>query len=116
MKPLSVPLSRQLLNTALAVGAPMSPDSNPYCQLTQFGISGDMLYGKVEVGAEIKGKEKKGELGANARVALLGAKSPSGPFSEVATVSVSEDGSFSLAKPADAAFFKLRIDIIEIVK
>jgi len=116
MQTLSAPLSRQLLNTALAVGVPMSPDSNPYCRLTEFSTSGEMLSGKVEVGAEIKGREQKGALGENAVVTLLGAKSPAGPFSEVAAVSVSEDGSFSLAKPADVAFFKLRIDIVEIAE
>ena len=57
-----------------------------------------------------------GALGANATVTVLGAASPAGPFAEVSAVAVAADGSFSLAIPPGAKFFKLRIDVKEVVK
>ena len=47
---------------------------------------------------------------------LLGAAAPGGPFVELGAVAVEGDGAFSLAKPAGCAFFKLRLDIEEVVK
>ena len=116
MRPLSAPLSCQVLNAALAVGVPLSSDSCPYCRMTEFSVVGRSLTGKVEVGAEKGGRSQKGTLGSNATVTLLGAERPNGPFSEIEVVSVAQDGSFSMARPANVAFFKLRIDVVEVVK
>ena len=100
------------LNTSLAVGVPLAEDSNPYCQVTAFAVEDGVMRGKVEVGAD----GRVGALGANATVTVLGAASPAGPFAEVSTVAVAADGSFSLAIPPGAKFFKLRIDVKEVVK
>ena len=98
------------------MGAPLSADSSPYCRLTSFNVVGNVITGTVEVGRETDGRSYKGSIGANATVTLLGAKSLEDTFSEIGVVSVSDDGSLSLVKPADCAFFKIRIDIAEIVK
>ena len=62
------------------------------------------------------GRESRGALGANAKVALLGSATPDGSFAEVVSVAVGADGSFSVKRPKDTAFFKLRIEVIDIVK
>ena len=105
-------LSPKALNESLAVGVPIAEGSSPYCRLTAFAIDGDVMRGTVEVGAGARA----GALGANATVTLLGAAAPGGPFVELGAVAVEGDGAFSLAKPAGCAFFKLRLDIEEVVK
>ena len=112
MRLLSAPLSAKTLNASLAVGVPLTEDSSPYCRLTAFAVAGDTITGAVEVGAA----PQRGTLGANASVTLLGSPSPAGPFAEIATVPVAADGSFALARPEGATFFKLRIDIAEVVR
>lgn len=116
LKPLSAPLSTRRLNASLAVGVPLAEDSSPYCRLAAFSVSGEDILGVVEVGTEKDGRESCGALGANAKVALLGSATPDGSFAEVASVAVGADGSFSVKRPKDAAFFKLRIEVIDIVK
>ena len=58
----------------------------------------------------------QGKLGANATVTLLGAGSPGGPFAEVAAVEADADGAFALAVPEGCSFFKIRLDVGEVVK
>ena len=116
LKPLSDPLSARRLNASLAVGVSLAEDSSPYCRLAAFSVSGEDIFGVVEVGTEKDGRESRGALGANAKVALLGSATPDGSFAEVASVAVGADGSFSVKRPKDAAFFKLRIEVIDIVK
>ena len=116
IRPLSAPLARTALNASLAVGAPVDSRSSPYCRLVAFSVDGDMLRGVVEVGAQSGDAMQKGALGGNAKVTLLGASSLSSPFAEVASVEVDSDGSFKLARPEGMAFFKLRLDIVDIVK
>ena len=103
-----------LLNASLAVGVPLTDDSSPYCRLAAFSVDGGTIRGVVEVGSS--DPPARGSLGANARVTVLGASSPEGPFAEVGAVAVAADGSFSLAVPEGARFFKLRIDVEEVVK
>ena len=112
MRLLAAPLSAKTLNASLAVGVPLAEGSDPYCRLTAFAVAGDTLTGTVEVGST----SQRGALGANASVTVLGAAAPTGPFAEIATVPVAADGTFALPKPDGAAFFKLRIDIAEIVR
>ena len=47
---------------------------------------------------------------------LLGAESLPGPFVEVAEVKTDESGAFSIEIPDGCAFFKLRLDIEDVVK
>ena len=103
-----------LLNASLAVGVPLTDDSSPYCRLAAFSVDGGTIRGVVEVGSS--DPPARGSLGVNARVTVLGASSPEGPFAEVGAVAVAADGSFSLAVPEGARFFKLRIDVEEVVK
>ena len=100
------------LNASLAVGVLLTEDSSPYCQVTAFSVEDGVMRGKVEVGAD----GRAGALGANATVTVLGAASLAGPFAEVSAVTVAADGSFSLTIPPGAKFFKLRIDVKEVVK
>ncbi|MBQ9430830.1 MAG: SUMF1/EgtB/PvdO family nonheme iron enzyme, partial [Kiritimatiellae bacterium] len=110
--------SPRLLNAVLAVGVPLAEDSSPYCRIGAFSVEGGTIRGRIEVGAAAvaTGATLPGSLGANATVTVLGAKSPAGPFTELSAVAVAADGSFSLARPAGAAFFRLRLDIVDAVK
>ena len=110
------PLSRRVLNASLAVGVPISDGSSPYCQLMSFSVEGNRLRGVVEVGSTDGERTEKGVVGANAKVSLLGAKTPGGQFVEVASVDVASDGSFEVEKPDGMTFFKLRLDVVDVVK
>lgn len=113
----SAPQSRTALNASLAVGVPVDAASDPYCRLAAFAVEGDTLRGVVETGVRTAdGAERKGTPGGNARVTLLGAASLADPFEEIATVTTAADGAFTLARPNGYAFFKLRLDIVDIVK
>ena len=104
--------SPKMLNESLALGVPVVEGSSPYCRVTEFSVDGERIKGRIEVGAG----ENVGSLGANATVTVLGAASPAGPFEELGAVEVAEDGSFSLAVAEGAQFFKLRIDVKEVVR
>ena len=104
--------SPKTLNESLALGVPVVEGASPYCRVTEFSVDGERIKGRIEVGAG----ENVGSLGANATVTVLGAASPAGPFEELGAVEVAEDGSFSLAAPEGAQFFKLRIDVKEVVR
>ena len=116
MGALSAPMSGKRLNASLAVGVALDEKSSPYCRLASFAVDGDILRGKVEVGREAKGAVEAGTPGVNAAVVLLGARSLADKFEDVGSVAVAADGSFSLAKPEGMAFFKLRLDVVDIVK
>ena len=104
--------SPKTLNESLALGVPVVEGASPYCRVAEFSVDGERIKGRIEVGAG----ENVGSLGANATVTVLGAASPAGPFEELGAVEVAEDGSFSLAAPEGAQFFKLRIDVKEVVR
>ena len=110
------PLSRRVLNASLAVGVPISDGASPYCQIMSFSVEGNRLRGVVEVGSTDGERTEKGVVGANAKVSLLGAKTPGGQFVEVASVDVASDGSFEVEKPDGMTFFKLRLDVVDVVK
>ena len=104
--------SPKTLNESLALGVPVVERLSPYCRVTEFSVDGERIKGRIEVGAG----ENVGSLGANATVTVLGAASPAGPFETLGAVETEEDGSFSLVSPEDAQFFKLRIDVKEVVR
>ena len=116
MRSMAAPLAVASLNTSVAVGVAVSEDSSPYCKLASFSVSENNIFGTVEVGVVKGSLEAKGALGVNAKVTLLGAKSLTDPFTEIVVVDVAPDGSFLIDKPSEAMFFKLRLDIAEIVK
>ena len=116
MHPLSAPLPVSRLNDSLAVGVPLAEGSDPYCDIVEFGVPGDSISGKVEVGAASAEEKRGGPPPEGVSVTLLGAAAPTGPFEKVATVDVGPDGSFSLPKPAAARFFRLRVDAAERAK
>ena len=109
-------MTAQRLNTSLAVGVALDSGSNPYCRLVEFSVEGDILKGKVEVGADTAGGEAVGAIGKNAAVVLLGAAGLNDDFSEVGKIDVASDGSFTMAKPSKCNFFKLRIDVSTVVE
>ena len=104
--------SPKTLNESLALGVPVVEGASPYCRVAEFSVDGERIKGRIEVGAG----ENVGALGANATVTVLGAASPAGPFEALGAVEVAEDGSFSLAVAEGAQFFKLRIDVKEVVR
>ena len=110
------PMAAKRLNTALAVGVALDSGSNPYCRLVEFSVDGDILKGKVEVGADTARGESVGAIGKNAVVVLLGAARLGDEFSEVCKIDVASDGSFKMTKPSECNFFKLRIDVLTVVE
>jgi hypothetical protein len=110
------PMAAKRLNTALAVGVALDSGSNPYCRLVEFSVEGDILKGKVEVGADTARGESVGAIGKNAVVVLLGAARLGDEFSEVCKIDVASDGSFTMTKPSECNFFKLRIDVLTVVE
>ena len=110
------PMTAKRLNTSLAVGVALDGGSNPYCRLVEFSVEGDILKGKVEVGADTAEREAVGAIGKNAAVVLLGAARLGDEFSEVCKIDVATDGSFTMAKPSKCNFFKLRIDVSTVVE
>ena len=112
----SAPLQSPVwINASLAVGIMLDEGSSPYCRLSSFSVDGSTMRGVVEVGASGE-SEIAGSIGANAKVVLLGAESLPGPFVEVAEVKTDESGAFSIEIPDGCAFFKLRLDIEDVVK
>ena len=110
--PLAAPVSAARLNAALAVGVMPGVDGEPYCRFSEFSADGGTIRGKVEVGAN----GQAGAPGANARIVLLKGDSPGGAMSELCTVEVGPDGSFSVPVPEDARFFKLALEIGEVAE
>ena len=110
------PSTAKRLDTSLAGGVALDGGSNPYCRLVEFSVEGDILKGKVEVGADTAEREAVGAIGKNAAVVLLGAAGLNDDFSEVGKIDVASDGSFTMAKPSKCNFFKLRIDVSTVVE
>ena len=107
----------QMLNASLAVGVMLDGQSSPYCRLSAFAVEGERITGTVEVGGtRLSCPDEVGALGVNATVTLLGAASPAGPFAEVGAVAADAAGAFALPKPEGLQFFKLRLDIEEVLK
>lgn len=102
----------RLLNAALAVGVVPGDGGEPYCRFSEFSVDGDAIRGRLEVGAD----GTRGALGPNARVALLGGDSPEGPLARLGEVDVAADGSFALPAPEGAQFFRIAIEIEEVLK
>ena len=111
-KLMSAPVGVASLNATLAVGAAVTPDSEPYCKLVGFSVENGVVSGTVEVGAG----DDKGSLGANAVVELLGAKSISDGFTKIATANCDKDGNFTVVPPKGYMFFKVKLSIAESAK
>ena len=110
--PLLTAKSLSAFNTSLAVGATVTEDSNAYCELKDFSVDDGTIRGKVEVGAGAV----KGALGANASVTLYGASDLSGVFVSLGTVACDADGAFTCTPRDNLKFFKVKINVEEIVK
>lgn len=111
-KLMSAPVGVASLNASLAVGAAVTPDSEPYCKLVGFSVENGVVSGTVEVGAG----DDKGSLGANAVVDLFGAKSISDGFTKIATANCDKDGNFTVVPPKGYMFFKVKLSIAESAK
>ncbi|MGN0846808.1 MAG: hypothetical protein ACI4RA_05425 [Kiritimatiellia bacterium] len=111
------PLPADALDASLAFGVVLDSGSAQYCRIAEFSADADGVSGRVVVGKTAAGVETQGEIGANARVALLGAKSLDGGFEEVGRVAVGEDGAFRF-DPGDGGwrFFRVRIEVGNVVE
>lgn len=113
---LSVPIAAKALNRSLAVGVALDDGAEPYCTVASYQTAGGRMYGTIEVGATKAGKIRRGELGANASVSLLGANTVAGPYVELGRAEVGPDRTFEMDIPEGATFFRFRIDVAETVK
>lgn len=113
---LSVPIAASTLNRSLAVGVALDDGAEPYCTVASYQTESGRMYGTVEVGATKDGRMRRGALGANATVTLLGAKTAIGPYEELGAADVGQDGTFEMDVPEGAAFFRFRIDVADTVK
>ena len=113
----SSPMKVSALNAALAVGAAVTDDSSPYCRLSEFSVEGNVICGRVEVGAvSADGKESAGTLGPNVAVSLLGAPTLGCDFRPLGTVKTDDAGRFRVVKPDDCRFYRLRLTVEEVVQ
>ena len=64
----------------------------------------------------IPGKGEIGRLGANLRVTLMGSETAGGRFEDVCQLSVTPEGQFVTDRPEGLSFFRVRIEILEVVK
>ena len=106
------PQSKASLNKSLAFGASVSDAVEPYCRVASFSAADGFVRGSVEVGAG----SVKGAAGSNATVILFGAKSLGGGFSKIASIVCGDDGSFVSAVPEGYSFFKIGVDVKDVVK
>lgn len=113
---LSRPVATSLLNESLAVGVTLGDGSEGYCTVVLFQTDGKMMSGNVEVGAMREGKMRRGALGPNARLILLGAATVAGPYEETVAVETDERGAFALEVPEGTAFFRFRLDADDTLK
>ncbi len=113
---LSVPVAASTLNRSLAVGVALDDGAEPYCTVASYQTEDGRMYGTVEVGATKAGRMRRGALGANATVTLLGAETAAGPYEALGAAEVGQDGTFEMAVPEGAAFFRFRIDVADTVK
>lgn len=113
---LSVPIAASTLNRSLAVGVALDDGAEPYCTVASYQTESGRMYGTVEVGATKAGRMRRGALGANATVTLLGAETAAGPYEALGAAEVGQDGTFEMDVPEGAAFFRFRIDVADTVK
>ena len=105
------PENLRRIRDSLAFNVILDAHSSPYCRIADFVVDNAEISGRVEVGAD--GVE--GALGRNTSVTLLGARTLGGSFAELQTIRVDgASGDFRFQRPADCAFFKLRINVEEL--
>lgn len=104
----SAPSFVESVNLTAAVGVYVDGAASPYCRIVDFAVDASRMSGRIEVGAD----EAKGSVGSNVKLTLLAAESADGKYEPAGqAVTVGADGSFSVAKPANASFFKIRLDV-----
>ena len=112
----AAPMRLSAVNAALAVGAVLDAESSPYCKLAEFAVEGEVIIGRVEVGAVTdSGTESVGAIGANATVELLGAKTLAEGFDHLSTVKTDDKGYFRIKRPGECQFFKLKLSISNVI-
>ena len=108
---LRAPIPPPALCRILATG--LDPSSTPGTILAQFDISAKTISGKIAILSE---KGEIGKIGENLRVTLMGSMTAGGNFEDIFLMSVNSEGSFSVERPKEYDFFKIRIEILEVVK
>jgi len=107
------PLSLSQVNRSLALGLPaVTADSDPTLCIEAFDIGESEISGRVAT----SDGERKGVPGGNARITVLGAATLGGAFVEVARPALSAQGEFSFAKPSGIAFFRVKLEVVDVVR
>ena len=111
MYDLRAPIPAPALNRVLATG--LDPASTPGCTITRFDVAAKTISGAIAISS---GKGEIGRLGANLRVTLMGSETAGGRFEDVCQLSVTPEGQFVTDRPEGFSFFRVRIEILEVVK
>ncbi len=108
---LRAPIPAPALNRVLATG--LDPASTPGCTITRFDVAAKTISGAIAISST---KGEIGRIGANLRVTLLGSETAGGRFADVCQLSVTPEGQFVTDRPEGLSFFRVRIEILEVVK
>jgi len=106
------PLSLASVNRSLALGLPaVTEDSDPTLRIDSFTVDEGTVSGRVVTSAG----DAKGVPGANAVVTVLGAEELQGPYVEIDGAKCDAEGRFSVVTPAGVRFFKVRLEVVNVI-
>lgn len=110
----AVPPSLNQVNRALALGASVLMEgSDPNCSISEFSVSENRVSGSVTL---TSAQGVKSVPGSNVRVKLYGCASLDKGFAPVSELTLDANGRFDIVKPEGCAFFKVLIEVIDVVE
>ena len=87
--------------------------SDPDCEIAAFTVG----EGTIRVRIALKGAGGKANApGGNVKVTLFGATSLEGAFASCGTLALAADGTFETPIPNGKAFFKVKIEVVNVIK
>ena len=111
---LRAPLSVASVNKAAAYGSAYLMDgSDPDCEIAAFTVGEGTIRGRIA----LKGADGKAVApGGNVKATLYGATSLDGLFASCGTLVLAADGTFATPIPAGKAFFRVKLEVVDVIK
>lgn len=108
------PLSVEAANAALAFGRAARADgSDPVCAIAAFAVADGKIVGRVELLGEDGAANPPG---GNVTATLLGTADLADDFTSCGEVTLAADGSFAVSVPDGLRFFRLRLEVVPLIK
>ena len=87
--------------------------SDPDCEIAAFMVGEGTIRGRIA----FKGAGgKENAPGGNVKVTLYGANSLDGLFASCGTLALAADGTFETPIPAGKAFFRVKLEVVNVIK